>query len=349
MTWQPMNIRPLIVTLTLFCCFYFTSRSQKLSLQIRLLTEGCNTSLRGLSVVNDAVIWASGSNGMVARSLDSGRHWEWQQVKGYELLDFRDIEAFSEQKAIVLNAGEPANILLTEDGGNTWQQVYHNNTKSVFLDGMDWWDHKNGIAFGDPIDGKFLLLRTQNGGHTWSLIDPFYLPLAVAGEAAFAASGTAIRVKGRQTVFLGSGGALSRLFVSYDRGRHWKVYPSPFLQGRPSQGIFSIALRDKRNGIAVGGDYVADTLHPGNAALFFKAGRVWKSPQHLPPGYRSGVEYITDELLITCGPRDVNASRDGGNSWETISRQGFHVVRKAKRGQRVYLAGAQGRIAVLLD
>ncbi|MFX8910908.1 hypothetical protein ABTN03_19845, partial [Acinetobacter baumannii] len=62
--------------------------------QIKIITEGTKTSIRGLSVVDDKIFWASGSNGMVARTTDGGKTIEWQQVKGYEKRDFRDVEAF---------------------------------------------------------------------------------------------------------------------------------------------------------------------------------------------------------------------------------------------------------------
>jgi len=62
--------------------------------KIELLASGTKTSLRGLSAVTDKIIWASGSKGTVARSIDSGKTWKWIVVKGFETRDFRDIEAF---------------------------------------------------------------------------------------------------------------------------------------------------------------------------------------------------------------------------------------------------------------
>lgn len=104
--------------------------------KIKIVSSGTTTSLRGLSVVNDKIIWVSGSNGMIGKSIDSGNTWKWIQVKGFEKTDFRDIEAFDENIAVIMGVSEPAYILRTIDGGETWKLVYENKTKGMFLDAM---------------------------------------------------------------------------------------------------------------------------------------------------------------------------------------------------------------------
>ena len=111
-----------------------------------LLDTGKNTSIRGLSVVDNKVAWISGSNGWIAKTMD-GEHFEWQQLKGFEKIDFRDIEAFSKDNAIIVSAGSPAYILKTKDGGKSWKTVYQNNEPDIFLDGMDFWNKKEGNYF----------------------------------------------------------------------------------------------------------------------------------------------------------------------------------------------------------
>src|SRR5690349_8662031 len=88
---------------------------------IESLTVGTAVSIRGLSVVNDDVVWVSGSNGMVGRSVNGGKTWQWINVKGFEKTDFRDIEAFNAQTAIIMGISEPAYILKTTDGGDSWK------------------------------------------------------------------------------------------------------------------------------------------------------------------------------------------------------------------------------------
>src|SRR5215218_9254089 len=99
---------------------------QSVAQSVKLLTSGTNTSLRGLSVIDDRVIWVSGSNGTVGRSIDSGNTFKWITVKGFEKTDFRDIEAFDETTAVIMGISEPAYILKTFDGGETWKMIYEN-------------------------------------------------------------------------------------------------------------------------------------------------------------------------------------------------------------------------------
>ena len=135
--------------------------------KVEILTTGVKTSIRGLSVVNNNVIWVSGSNGMVGKSSNAGKNWKWMTVKGFEKNDFRDIEAFDANTAIIMAIADPAYILKTTDGGETWKVVYENNTKGMFLDAMDFKDPKNGTVIGDPVDGSFFMARTSNAGETW--------------------------------------------------------------------------------------------------------------------------------------------------------------------------------------
>ena len=160
---------------------------------IELLHSDPNTSIRGLSVVNDKVIWVSGSNGKVGKSVDRGKTWQWFSVSGYEKRDFRDIEAFDSSTAVIIAVAEPAIILRTQDGGSSWNKVYENTDTGMFLDAMEFWNEESGIVIGDPIEGRFFICRTFDGGKTWKEIPFENRPVADSGEACFAASGTNIR------------------------------------------------------------------------------------------------------------------------------------------------------------
>jgi photosystem II stability/assembly factor-like uncharacterized protein len=146
------------------------------------------SSIRGMSVINDSLAWISGSKGTVAITHNGGKSWDWQQVKGFEKADFRAIEAFSDKEAIIMSSGTPALVLKTTDGGANWQVKYKNADTSYFFDAMGFADHLHGYILGDPIDGKFLIMETKDGGETWNLFKN--RPDALPGEAAFAASGT---------------------------------------------------------------------------------------------------------------------------------------------------------------
>src|ERR1700744_1759817 len=130
----------------------FTSFAQ----HIEILQQGQPTSIRGLSVVDDNIAWISGSKGHIAITKNGGKTWDWQQIKGFEKTDFRDIEAFSAKEAIIMSSGTPALILKTTDGGENWQVKYKNTDTAYFFDAMDFAGKKHGLVLGDPIAGKFV-------------------------------------------------------------------------------------------------------------------------------------------------------------------------------------------------
>ena len=326
-------VKTQIAVLTIILSFLLSEvRAQ----EIKILQEGEKVSLRGLSVVTDKIIWASGNNGTIARSIDAGKNWSWNKVKGYESRDFRDIEAFDGKTAIVIAVGEPAIILKTNDGGTTWKKVYENNIAGMFLDAIEFSSEQDGVVIGDPVNGRFFMARTNNGGNTWK--ESGNLPAAEKGEACFAASGTNLRI--RDDVYFVSGGSVSRLFINN------QPHQLPLLQGKESQGANSIAISSE-NIIIVGGDFNTDSLRSGNCVVSRDGGRTWIKPTSLPHGYRSCVEFIDMKRAITCGLNGVDISSDNGIQWNGISSTGFHVCRKAKKGKAVFLAGGNGRIARL--
>jgi len=327
----------------IFSVFFLVSTAG-FSQHIIELQSGKNTSIRGLSVVSNSVAWVSGSNGYTAMTKDGGDTWQWKQLPGYEKLDFRDIEAFSANEAVIVSAGSPAVILMTLDGGQSWKEVYKNNSPDIFLDGMDFWNRKKGIIYGDPIAGKMQLLQTSDGGRSWKDVSQQLTVQLMAGEASFAASGTAIRTLKGGKVFIATGGTQSRLFYSANYAKTWRVTDIPIIQGQGSTGPFSIAFKTAMTGIAVGGDYLRDTVRTKNLVLTEDGGLSWINPSIPPYGYRSAIEYISSKILLTAGPTGTDISTDGGTTWRQLSMDGYHCVQKAKRGSLILLTGANGKI-----
>lgn len=316
---------------------------------ITIMESGKKVSIRGLSVVTDHIIWASGSSGSVARSVDGGTTWNWLTVRGYEKRDFRDIEAFDEHTAIIMGVAEPAIILKTKDGGKSWKKVFEDSTKGMFLDAMDFSDKKRGIVIGDPISNLAFLASTEDGGDHWETLSPARAKVALhEGEAFFASSGSNIQFIGggrhAEIVFV-SGGKSSRLF-----SRLKQVDALPVLQGLESTGANSLAVYKTKKGIVVGGDFAKDTIRSGNCVLLKFGNAVEISKPITPPhGYRSCVIYLDEKKLLTCGTSGIDISNDGGMNWQLISKESFHVCQKAKKGKAVFLAGGNGRIARLVN
>src|SRR5919112_4451311 len=163
--------------------------------------------LRGLSVVSPRVVWASGQHGTVLRTIDAGEHWTRDTIPGAGALDLRAIAATSATTAHAISIADSSRIYRTTDGGRTWMRQWSATRKGTFLDAIRFWDARHGIAMSDPVEGKLLVLVTEDGGDSWREIPAERLPPALEGEGGFAASGTCLAVFGTSHVWIATGGA----------------------------------------------------------------------------------------------------------------------------------------------
>ncbi|MGN6298356.1 MAG: WD40/YVTN/BNR-like repeat-containing protein [Ginsengibacter sp.] len=311
--------------------------SQKISLS----ADNISSSFRGLSVVSDDVVWVSGSKGTVGRSIDGGITWKWQIIKGFEKKDFRDIEAFDANTAVIMAVDSPAYILRTTDGGDTWKVAYRNDSKGIFLDAMNFRNNREGIVVGDPIDGRFFIASTTDSGKSWQEIPFTKRPEADSGEACFAASGTNLVVLQDSGYVFVSGGLSSHIFI------HQKKILLPLILGIQTAGANSIALGDNQTIMVVGGNFLKKNDTAQVAAVSVDKGLTWLRPNSSPSGYRSCVEFLGNHTWISCGLNGVDLSHDDGMNWRKISDRSFNVIQQAKHGKAVYLAGSAGNVGKL--
>ena len=313
---------------------------------------GTTERFRGLAPVSRDIAWVSGTNGTVLRTTDGGRTWGdvSPQGLGTDALQFRDIEAFDARHAVVLSIGEgtDSRILTTADGGASWTETFRNTDPAAFYDCMAFSSPRRGLAMSDPIDGRFRLVETRDGGRSWSLVDPTGMPAAKAGEFGFAASGTCLSTGVGGRTYLASGGVdPARLFTSNDHGHSWTVADTP-ISGGPSAGIFSVTFRDARRGVLLGGDFATPTGATRNAAWTDDGGRTWQASTSNPSGYRSGSAWVprTSRTVLAVGPTGSDVSTDGGRSWSTFDTGSFDSVECTADGA-CWASGEQGRVGVL--
>jgi photosystem II stability/assembly factor-like uncharacterized protein len=224
-----------------------------------------------------------------------------------------------------------------------------NADPKAFFDAMAFWDAARGLAFSDSVGGRFVVLQTTNGGAAWRPVPADALPAALDGEGAFAASGTNVAMVGSDHVWIGTGAAATaRVLRSTDGGRTWHVANTPLAAG-PSSGIFSIAFRDTRRGIVVGGDYRREAEAVDNAAITSDGGATWTLVKGLS-GFRSVVAYIpgTAQSVIAVGPSGADLSTDDGRSWTPIPGAGYHAFGFAPTGTVGFGVGEDGRIGRLM-
>lgn len=338
-----MNHHALALALALAGCGGAASQPGAATYVMTALDSRSNASMRGLSVVDANVIWASGSGGTVLRSVDGGATWESRNVPGADSLDFRDIEAFDDMLAYVLSAGEDGRIYRTVNGGRTWALQFRNTTKGAFFDCMSFWDARNGIAMSDPVDGRFLLIRTDDGA-TWRELPRESRPVSNQGEAAFAASGTCLVTQGSSHAYLATGGGEvnARVFVTANRGDSWAPIRTPLPTGVPAAGIFSLAFRDPSTGIAVGGNYEKPE-QVGVVAQTINGGQSWAQIGRTE--YVSGAAIVPNmSTAIVVGTKGTRISRNNGVDWMKIDTLEYNAVEMTADGVG-YAVGPRGRIA----
>lgn len=308
--------------------FIFTLLLFSVSTHAQWIKQNVDTtaSFRGLSVVNEKTVWASGTGGTVIRTIDGGKTWKVMVVPGAEKLDFRDIEAFDANMAYILSIGngESSRIYKTTDGGETWKEQFRNKDEKAFYDAIACWDRNNCLAMSDPVDGKYVFVETSDGVN-WRPRSSIHHAIALTGEAAFAASGTCLIAVGKRTAFLVSGGTAARVFRSDDRGQTWLAANTQFVKGTGGSGIFSIAMYDAKNGVIVGGNYEKPGDANNNLAFSTDGGKTWKLGSGLN-GYRSGVTYVDKKTIIAVGTNGSDITRDGGKTWKEFGSENLNAV-----------------------
>lgn len=314
---------------------------------------GAVSRLRGLSAVSSDVAWASGSGGTVLRTLDGGASWQPVAPPDTATLQFRDVEAFDADHAVIMSAGEgtDSRIYRTDDGGQTWTETFRNDEPTAFYDCMAWFDSRRGLALSDPVGGKFRILSTRDGGRSWQVLPNAGMPPALAGEFAFAASGTCLVTADHGpdlAWFATGGGAEARVFRSTDRGLSWHVVSTAIPSG-PSSGIFSLAFRDPIHGIAVGGDFLVEDNAPDGAATSRTSGFSWQLVPAGPGEYRSGSAWIprTGQLALAVGPTGSDITFDRGRHWVRFDTSSLDSVDCASDGS-CWGSGANGGVTRLV-
>ena len=306
-----------------------------------------DASFRSVCAVTDKIVWISGSKGTFLRTIDGGKTWATNQVKEAETLDFRDVHAFDANTAILMSAGEAeqgnAKFYRTINGGKSWEIVYQTTQKGIFFDGIDFWDKQNGIAFSDPIDGKFFILKTKDGGKTWLPINSANIPQIQENEAAFAASGTSLITVGRKNAYICTGGGeFAQIYKTENQGENWSVIKSNMPAGK-TNGLFGLKFWNNQNGIAVGGDYQEVNKAIPNVLLTSDGGKTWQdAPQTNPVGLKEGVAIYKQKFLITVGPSGTCYSKDFGKSWVEIDKTPLHAI--SVSGDGIWAVGGKGSV-----
>lgn len=301
-----------------------------------------SSSLRAIAAVDADIVWASGSQGMVYRSLDGGQSWKKCAVPGCEETEFRSLHAWNAKHALVFDISPSGKAFMTMDGGESWMQVYMGSKEGAFFNSLKFANDKEGIAISDPIDDKVFVLRTVDGGQSWKRLQN--LPLSYEGEINFAASNTCIEYLPSGEIFIVTGGTRSRILSSFDHGDTWSFTETPVMTGA-SAGLFSVSFSGSGTGVAVGGDF-NDPAKEGIRAIFTEdRGKHWHKAESMPAAYRSCAVSLGKDLFFAIGKTGCDYSANGGKNWKFIDPAGYYAASSVPGKNILYVSGSEGRVA----
>jgi photosystem II stability/assembly factor-like uncharacterized protein len=338
----------------LLCSVVFLSCNKKVDSRSRTFTKikietiltDSLLSIRAIDLLEDnSLVFAANSN---TYGLYYPETTQWKTSRHYFdslNIQFRAV-AHTAKDFFMMSIGNPALLFKTDHSG--MQLVYTEEHERVFYDSMDFWNEDEGIAIGDPTDNCMSIIITRDGGNTWNKIKCENLPKAKDGEAAFAASNTNVAIIGDHT-WIASGGMVSRIYYSRNKGMTWTVYDTPILSGKETTGIDSIDFYDHMNGFAIGGDYTDPKDNSKNKIVTKDGGRTWEVVgAGKEPGYRSCVQYLPNgagKELVAVGFNGIDYSNDGGNNWRHLSDEGYYTIRFLN--DSIAYAAGNGRISKL--
>ncbi|MGA2851526.1 MAG: hypothetical protein ABSE46_21190 [Terracidiphilus sp.] len=347
--------------------------------------SGTTAGLRGIDSVDGTVAWASGTGGTVLKTVDGGAHWTQCAVpdgdKDGATLDFRGVQAFNANSAIIMSSGKGklSRLYKTTNGCKSWKLIFSNPDKDGFWDSIsfqlrheepdglkvpEWMD---GWLLGDPVGGRFSLFRTLNSGKDWHRQKNAGLRADPSKQGAFAASNSSLLV-GLGAPEFGSGGSggaqlfsISKTAICLDdcsdadmnldgKADKWEVQSILVGHSTESSGIFSIAGRSQplppyANDhvlVAVGGDYTNPNDTSNTAAIKLANDQPWTPSATPPHGYRSTVQWSESlRLWITAGTNGSDISRDDGKTWQPLDDGNWNAL------SLPYIVGPKGRIARL--
>lgn len=311
--------------------------------------ENSSVSYRGLAFQDAKTFIVSGSKNTIGKTKDGGKTFSWINPKVVENRDFRDVEVLGKDNYLALGIDSPAYILQTKDGGKSWNKMYENNEKGIFLDAI-YVDKtsKKITVLGDPMssDKPFVITSSITDPTKWEVSISFHgqpLRLKNSKEAFFASSGSNLYVDAKQTLIV-TGGELSNLYYYTPKGG--QIYALEKTKSSTS-GINGMAYDVTNNvGYLVGGDF---TKPEDSSYNFYKFkltnGKIaFQDSWKYPTGYKSGVTIISKDKVLVCGYSGVDYSADGGHNWTNITKDSYNKCTVSPDKKYVILVGNKGKI-----
>lgn len=289
------------------------------------------THSRGIAAFKNHV-YLSSNTGLIYDH-DIKRHTTTAMNLNNPLKELRDIDV-NGKKIVAMQSENSSKLVYVINNKSIAIPI---NREEIFFDGMVLYAQK-GMMFGDPKNGNIPVFISKSGGIQW-----FKAPTplkALDGEYGFSASGNNIIYKDRSFFFV-TGGKHSRFISTEDMGKTWYTSVLPF-DSNESSGAYALAMKNKKEGIVVGGNYKEPQSKKANCFVTIDGGKTWKAPSKGPDGYLSCViEY--KGVYYCCGPNGIDYSTNDGMSWTKLANGRFYTLTAHKK--KLFASADQGRLA----
>ncbi len=200
---------------------FSTAPSTNVSPGWTVQSSGINTNLASVKAVSQSIAWAAGNEAQVLTTTNGGTTWKPVGGGAIGNADIYVVNALDANTAFVSTTpGNSTLIYRTTNAGSTWTNVY--SLAGGFIDGIKMIDANNGVAVGDPVGGKWTVLKTTDGGATWARIATE--PSQVGSEAGW---NNAVAIYGSTDIWFGTDSA--RVYRSTDGGATWSSSTVPFM------------------------------------------------------------------------------------------------------------------------
>jgi len=272
-----------------------------------------------ISPVDSNIVWATASDGNnmagacsdFTKTVNGGDKWTPGTITNTTGLASAMIFAIDSSKAYVpmfrVSGSKPMGIYVTTDGGATWsrQTTASYSNSASFPDVVHFFDTANGVAVGDPINGKFEIYTTTDGGTTWVLIPAAGNPAPLSGEFGVVGYYSAIH----DTIWFGTN--KGRVYRSVDKGLDWTVATAPGMGSAYVKPMF----RDGSHGLLQD-----ESSGQGLLCESSDGGNTWTQVSYTGSAYSSDIAFVpgTMNTWVRSG-YSTNLgcaySFDGGHTW----------------------------------
>lgn len=171
--------------------------------------------LTSISSPTNSVAWACGDSLQLIRTSNGGANWVNARGNIPGMLRFFNIWGVDSLTAHVCVSDyffTIGSIYKTTDGGVNWTRTFYQGGNG-FINAVAFTTPLNGFAMGDPVGGRWTLLKTTNGGANWDSTG-MYLP-SLSGEVGLDRS---LFYEGSKIWF---GSQSGKIYSSTNNGLNW--------------------------------------------------------------------------------------------------------------------------------